>query len=138
MNIVALKGNLVRDPELKYTPSGAAVCEIGIAVNEVWYDANKQKQERVHFFGAVAWGATGENMAKYFTKGMPILIEGSLTQETWEDKESGKKREKTKIKIARWDFCGGDRKESASTTTAARAKVAPDADLDAPEDDIPF
>jgi len=142
LNIVALKGNLVRDPELKYTPSGAAVCEIGIAVNEVWHDANKQKQERVHFFGAVAWGATGENMAKYFTKGMPILIEGSLTQETWEDKESGKKREKTKIKIARWDFCGGDRKEGASTTAApaARPKVAADPDLDPADDgqDIPF
>jgi single-strand DNA-binding protein len=126
MNSVAIIGNLTRDPEVKYTPSGTAVCEVGIAVNEVWYNDKKEKCERVYFFGAVAWGNMAENIGKYFTKGQKIAITGSLTQETWEEKETQKKREKTKIKIAGFDFCGGGEKRDQAERPASN-KV-PDAD----------
>ncbi len=143
MNHVAIKGNLTRDPELKYTPSGAAVAGLSVAVNEVWYNDKKEKQERTHFIGCVAWGNLAENIAKFFTKGMPILIEGSLSQESWEDKESGKKREKTRVKVSGFDFCGGDRKPAANTSSGQPArhpsKPAADPDLDTEsDDDIPF
>lgn len=141
MNYTAQKGNLTRDPELKYLPSGAAVCELNIAVNEVWYNDAKEKQERVHFLGCIAYGKLGENIAKFFGKGMPILVEGSLTQESWEDKETGKKREKTRIKVSGFDFCGGEKKPAANTASGqpAASRPAPrDPDLDGDPSDIPF
>lgn len=146
MNIAIIKGNITREIEVKYLTSGTPVAEFSLAINEVWYNDAKEKQERTHFIGCVAWGTTAENIAKYFDKGSPILIEGSLTQETWEDKESGKKREKTKVKVSRWDFCGGDRKtgehrqtgEASRNAPAERMKPKPDPDLDPADDDIPF
>jgi single-strand DNA-binding protein len=139
MNAVHLIGNITRDIELKKVGENQVV-EFSIAINEVWYNQAKEKQERTHFIGCVAWGKLGENIAKYFGKGQRIAIDGSLAQETWEDKESGKKREKTKVRVSSFDFCGGDRKEGASTTAtpAARAKAAPDADLDPADEEIPF
>jgi single-strand DNA-binding protein len=107
-NKVILMGNLTRDPELKTLPRGKAVCELSLAVNKTWKDDNGQKQERTSFFGCSAFGSTAENLAKYFSKGKPILIEGELTQETWEDKETGKKREKTKVRVERFEFVGGN------------------------------
>lgn len=107
-NKVILMGNLTRDPELKTLPRGTAVCELSLAVNKVWKDDQGQKHERASFFGCVAFGTTAENLAKYFSKGKPILIEGELAQETWDDKETGKKREKTKVRIDRFEFVGGN------------------------------
>jgi single-strand DNA-binding protein len=142
MNHVAIIGNIVRDIELKYTPSGAAVAEFSVAVNEVWYNDAKEKQERTHFIGCVAWGKTGENIAKYFSKGQRIAVEGALNQDTWEDKESGKKREKTKVKVLGFDFCGDSKKVAQpepSSAPVARREAKADPDLDAKEqDDIPF
>lgn len=138
MNAVHIIGNLVRDPELKHTPSGTAICEISIAYNEVWYNDAKEKQERTHFFGAVAFAGRAESIAKYFVKGQKIAIEGTLSQETWTEKDTEKKREKTKIKITGFDFCG-DKKGESSASRTAPAKAPVDPDLD-PEDgdDIPF
>ncbi len=134
MNHVAIKGNITRDIELRYLPTGTAVAEFSVAVNEVWYNDKKEKQERVHFIGCVAWGSLAENISKCFGKGKPILIEGSLSQDTWEDKETKAKREKTKVKVSGFDFCGGDKKASAPTP-----QPKPDPDLDAPDNDpIPF
>lgn len=138
MNSVHIIGNLVRDPELKYTPSGAAICEISIAYNEVWYNDAKEKQERTHFFGAVAFAGRAESIAKYFVKGQKIAIEGMLSQETWTEKDTEKKREKTKIKITGFDFCG-DKKGESSAQRSATAKAPVDPDLDPKEvDDIPW
>jgi single-strand DNA-binding protein len=114
-------GNLTRDPELKHLPRGTAVCELSLAVNKVWKDDQGQKQERASFFGCVAYGSTAENLAKYFSKGKPILIEGELTQETWEDKETGKKREKTKVRIERFEFVGGNASDNGGKTSSPTA-----------------
>jgi single-strand DNA-binding protein len=151
-NKVILMGNLTRDPELKHLPRGTAVCELSLAVNKTWKDDSGQKQERTSFFGCSAFGSTAENLAKYFSKGKPILIEGELTQETWEDKETGKKREKTKVRIERFEFVGGQARgesDQGGQSSAAPAKpferrsqpAAPPRaprPMDTEDDDIPF
>jgi single-strand DNA-binding protein len=113
-------GNLTRDPELKHLPRGTAVCELSLAVNKTWKDDSGQRQERTSFFGCSAFGSTAENLAKYFSKGKPILIEGELTQETWEDKETGKKREKTKVRVERFEFVGGNDNRQGGQSSAPR------------------
>jgi len=140
MNHIAIIANLVRDPELKYTPSGTPICEISIAYNDVWYNDKKEKQERTHFFGAVAFGGRAESIAKHFVKGQKIALEGSLSMESWEDKDTGKKREKTKIKITGFDFCGDKKGESSAPSgRSAPVKAPVDPDLDPEdEDSIPF
>jgi single-strand DNA-binding protein len=146
-NKVILMGNLTRDPELKTLPRGTAVCELSLAVNKVWKDDQGQKHERASFFGCVAFGSTAENLAKYFAKGKPILIEGELAQETWDDKETGKKREKTKVRIDRFEFVGGNNDNRQGGQSSAprpdneeRKRPAYKAPLDELDDqsDIPF
>jgi len=135
MNVCILKGNLTRDPESKFLPSGDAVCDIGVAVSEVWYDKKDQKQERTSFFDCTAFGKSAESIGTFFKKGKPILIEGKLVQDMWEDKESGQKRSKIKIKIERWEFCGGDKADvPAEKKEGATEKKAPFVD----DTDIPY
>ena len=105
MNNVQLLGNLTRDPEVKYLTSGTAVGEFSIALNEKWKDKSSgQMKEKVHYVECKAWGATAENIAKYFAKGRKILVEGKLNYESWEDKESGKKRSKLTVTVGRFYF----------------------------------
>ena len=108
-NTVFYGGNLTRDPEIRYTPKGTAVFEITIANTEKWTAENGEKKERTCFAGATIWGKSGEVFAQYHHKGSQCLVQGRLMQETWEDKESGKKREKTKIRVDEWYFVGGKR-----------------------------
>lgn len=97
-NKVILVGNLTRDPEVKYVGSGTAVCEIGLAVNRTWYDktANEKKEETT-FVDVTLWGRQAEVAGQYLSKGRPVLIEGRLQLDTWEDRESGKKRSKLRV-----------------------------------------
>jgi single-strand DNA-binding protein len=81
--IVVLAGNLTRDPEMKYLPSGTPVCEFGMAINEKWND-NGEKKERVSFLDVKCFGKTAETAAQYLSKGKPVSIEGKLQQERWE------------------------------------------------------
>ena len=127
-NKVILMGNLTRDPELKTLPRGTAVCELSLAVNKTWKDDQGQKHERASFFGCVAFGSTAENLAKYFSKGKPILIEGELAQETWDDKETGKKREKTKVRVERFEFVGGNDSRGGSDNRQGGQASAPHPD----------
>lgn len=148
MNIVILKGNITRDVELKHTPSGVPVAEIGIAINKVWHTDSGERKEKVSFHDCRAWRSTAENIAKHFSKGKPILIEGELTQEEWEDKETGKKRRKTLVIINRFHFAGDvrarpapeepeDRRTSYASPKDAATNTNPvEGSLD--EDDIPF
>jgi len=98
MNKVILSGNITRDIELRYTPNGKAVCDIGIANNDT--------KDKTAFIECVAWDKNAEFISKYFGKGKAILIEGSLIQDEWEDKDSGKKRTKTRVNIFRAEFQG--------------------------------
>jgi len=120
-NTVIYGGNLTRDPELRYTPKGTAVCELSIANTEKWTAENGEKKERTCFAGATIWGKSGEVFAQYHKKGQQCLVQGRLMQETWDDKESGKKREKTKIRVDEWFFVGGKRDgEKVQESTASR------------------
>ncbi len=97
-NRVILLGNLTRDPELRYTPQGSAVCEFGLALNEVYTNKNtNEKTEKVHFIDITCWGRTAEIASEYLKKGSQAHIEGKLTQDRWEDKDNGQKRSKVKV-----------------------------------------
>ena len=103
MNNVILLGNLTRDPELTSSKSGTSIVNITIAENKTII-SNGEKQTKTNFFPCTAFGKTAENIAKYFSKGKPILIEGSLQQEVWET--DGKKNSKIKVVIEKFDFIG--------------------------------
>ena len=104
LNRITLIGNLTRDPELRTVSSGATVCEIGLAMNRTWVDANGQKQEEVTFVDLSFWGKSGENAAKYLSKGSKVYAEGRLQLSTWKDAESGKDRSKLRIVGERIQF----------------------------------
>lgn len=147
INQVTIGGNLVRDPELKYTPKGTAICDATIANNESWVSESGEKKERVTFVGLVIWGKIAEAFAQYHRKGSQVLAQGRLTQETWEDKETGKKREKTKVRVDKWFFVGSKPAAGAQSPAPTPRASAPapskaaSSDLDGPppeEDDVPF
>lgn len=97
-NRVVLMGNLTRDPQVKYTPGGTAVCEIGLAINRTWFDkAANAKKEEVTFVDVTLWGRTAEVAGEYLVKGANAMIEGRLQLESWVDKTSGEKRQKLKV-----------------------------------------
>jgi single-strand DNA-binding protein len=96
-NKVILLGNLTRDPEVRYTPKGTAVTELGMAVNRVYTAENGEKREETTFVDVTLWGRTAEIAGEYLKKGRPVLIEGRLQLDTWDDKQSGQKRSKLKV-----------------------------------------
>ena len=91
-NKVILMGNLTRDPELRYTPKGTAIAKIGLAVNRVWTNEAGEKKEEVTFVDVDIFGRTAENVGQYMRKGRPILIEGRLKLDQWDDKQTGQKK----------------------------------------------
>jgi single-strand DNA-binding protein len=107
VNKVILIGHLGAKPELKYLPSGQAVCEMRLATNEVFNDKQNQRQERTEWHAVVAWGKTAENCAQYLDKGRQVYIEGRLQTRSWDDKNTGEKRYKTEIVANQVTFLGG-------------------------------
>ena len=97
LNKVMLIGNLTRDPELRHTPKGTAVAELGLAINRVWKDEQGQKQEETTFVDVTLWGRQAELAQQYLGKGNPVYIEGRLNLDTWDDKATGQKRSKLKV-----------------------------------------
>jgi single-strand DNA-binding protein len=91
LNRVLLIGNVTRDPELRYTPKGTAVTEIGVAINRV-YTTNDEKHEDVTFVQVELWARLAEVAAQYLKKGRSVFIEGRLQVQSWDDKQSGQKR----------------------------------------------
>ena len=97
-NRVIIMGNLTRDPEVRYIPSGSAVCDIGVACNRTWFDKqSNQKKEEVTFVDVTLWGRTAEIAGEYLSKGRGVHIEGYLKMDEWQDKTSGQKRTKLKV-----------------------------------------
>jgi len=97
-NKVILVGNLTRDPQVKYTTGGTAVTEIGLAVNRRWLDKqSNQWKDETTFVDVTLWGRTAEIAGEYLAKGRPVLIEGRLQLDTWDDRESGQKRSKLRV-----------------------------------------
>ena len=152
-NKVILVGNLTRDPELRYTPKGTAVAKIGLAVNRTWRNEAGETKEEVTFVDVDVFGRTAENVGQYMRKGSPMLVEGRLRLDTWEDKQTNQKRSKLGVVAETVQFLGSARgADVASGATGAdvaprkapAAKPAPatepaDADVPPPEDDdVPF
>lgn len=141
MNITILKGNLTRDPELRYTPKGTAIAQSAVAVNRKWTGEDGQPREEVTFVDFESWGRTAEVMAQYFRKGKPILIQGRLKLDQWDDKQTGQKRSKLKVVVDRFEFCGGEM-GGAPAAAGEAPQQHPNYDApqaDAPEsDDVPF
>jgi len=131
-NKVLLMGNLTRDPELKYTQGGMAICEFGIAINSSYTRKSGEKVEEVFFFDCQAWGKRGEVIAEYFKKGKPIFIEGTLRQERWED-ASGTKKSRIKVNVDQFQFVGGKRDDESFGGPPAR-----ETQPDVVNDDIAF
>jgi single-strand DNA-binding protein len=106
VNKVILVGNLGRDPELRYIPSGQAVANFTLATNDRWRDKEGNNQERTEWHRIVVWGKSAENCAQYLQKGRSVYIEGRLQTREWEDKD-GNKRQTTETIAQTVQFLGG-------------------------------
>ena len=146
-NKVILVGNLTRDPELRYTPKGTAIAKIGLAVNRVWTNDAGEKKEDVTFVDVDVFGRTAENVGQYMRKGRPILIEGRLKLDQWDDKQTGQKKSKLGVVAEIVQFLGSPSGGGEGGASAPRApRPAPSAPAgepvegDAPpeSDDVPF
>lgn len=147
-NKVILAGNLTRDPELRYTPKGTAIARLGIACNRKWKSESGEMKEEVTFVDVDAFGKTAEVIGQYLKKGRPILIEGRLRYDTWEDKQSGQKKSKLGVVLESFQFLdsGGGRGEGASEAPRTRpasgsapaAPESPEAESPPEHDDVPF
>jgi single-strand DNA-binding protein len=96
LNKIVIIGNITKDPEVRYTPSGAAVCNLRIASSRVWKDKAGEKKEETCFVTVVVWGKRAENCAEQLKKGVPVFIEGRLQSRSWDD-ANGKKQYATEI-----------------------------------------
>jgi len=146
-NKVILLGNLTRDPEVRYTPKGSAVCDLGIAVNRVYTTDSGEKREEATFVDVTFWGRTAEVAGEYLKKGRPVFIEGRLQLDSWEDKQSGQKRSKLKVIGETMQLIGArsagpsEQGEEDRTSRAAGKSGAPPPKTSAPQpddDEIPF
>jgi single-strand DNA-binding protein len=153
-NKVILAGNLTRDPELRYTPKGTAIARIGMAINRTWKTETGETKEEVTFVDVDAFGRQAEVIAQYMKKGRPLLIEGRLKLDQWEDKTTHQKQSKLRVVLDGFSFIdsrapdgGGPGVEStrprqaAPAPTAAPSTAAEPAEAEAPaaeEDDVPF
>ena|SRR5256885_161662 len=148
-NRVILAGNLTRDPELRYTPKGTAVARIGMAINRTWKSETGETKEEVTFVDVDAWGRQAEVIAQYVKKGRPLLVEGRLKLDQWEDKNTHQKQSKLKVILESFSFLDSARGDGNGPTDPARVRSAPaaaaaapepsEAEADPPEqDDVPF
>src|SRR5450432_2425368 len=134
-NKVILVGNLTRDPELRYTPKGLAIAKIGLAVNRNWTSESGEKKEEVTFVDVDIFGRTAENVAQYMRKGRPILVEGRLKLDQWDDKQTGQKRSKLGVVAETVQFLGSapGAGEGGSSATPRAPRPAAAASAPAPE-----
>src|SRR3989440_9377794 len=143
-NKVILLGNLTRDPEVRYTPKGSAVCDLGIAINRQYTLDSGEKREEVTFVDVVLWSRLAEIAGEYLKKGRPIFIEGRLQLDTWDDKQSGQKRSKLRVIGETMQLLGGRPAATAAASEGGEsrpAKTAPPPKPQAGEpddDEIPF
>jgi len=164
LNKVMLIGNLTRDPEMKYTPKGTAIAEIGLAVNRNYTTESGEKREEVTFIDITLWGRTAEVVGEFCKKGRPIYVEGRLQLDSWDDKQTGQKRSKLKVVGdaiqllgsreggggggggggENYGGGGGDEPRGGRPQGRPAGRPAPpprppvDPDLDVPGDEIPF
>ena len=149
LNRVLLIGNLTRDPEVRYTPKGTPVTEIGLAVNRIYSGEDGEKKEETTFVDVTLWARQAEIAGQYLKKGRPVFIEGRLQLDTWDDKQTGQKRSRLRVVAENIQLLGSRQEREGSapsdpyrrnpTVSAPPARPEPrDPDLDAEPDDIPF
>lgn len=156
INKVILIGNVTRDPEVKFTPKGTAVTDLGLALNRTYTADNNEKREETTFVDVELWGRTAEVAGEYAKKGRQIYIEGRLKIDSWEDKQSGQKRSRLRVVGEVLQFLGsrpggsggsgdgegersyGDRPASPRSQQRPSAPPPSSRPDDAADDDIPF
>ena len=150
-NKVILVGNLTRDPELRYTPKGLAIAKLGLAVNRVWKNEAGENKEEVTFVDIDAFGKQAETIGQYLKKGRPILIEGRLRLDQWDDKQTGQKRSRLGVVLEGFQFLDSGNRGDTATEAPRRPAAASAAPAETPppaapepepaqpeEDDVPF
>lgn len=151
-NKVILIGNLTRDPEVRYTPKGTAVAKLGLAINRTWRTETGEQREEVTFVDVDAFGRQAETIGQYLRKGRPVLVEGRLRLDTWEDKQSGQKRSRLGVVLESFQFLdsgGGGGRNAADTSGGTEGRVRDTGSTasshseesggpPANEDDVPF
>lgn len=150
LNRVLLIGNLTRDPEVRYTPKGTAVTDIGMAINRVFTSEDGERREEVTYVDVVLWARLAEIAGQYLKKGRPVFIEGRLQLDTWDDKQTGQKRSRMRVVAENLQLLGSRESEGGPTGPAPARRPATgatqsppasqprDPDLDVEPDDIPF
>jgi single-strand DNA-binding protein len=148
LNKVMLIGNLTRDPEVRFTPKGSAVADIGIATNRTWRTESGEEKEEVCYVNVVVWGKQAESAGKYLKKGRPVFVEGRLQFESWE--KNGEKRSTLKVHCERLQFLGsagggggrgtdgGDQGSEVASSSSSSEKASTSSEPDLENDDIPF
>ena len=150
-NKVILMGNLTRDPEVKYTSSGTAIAKLGMAINRYWRNQDGQQQEETTFVDVDAFGRQAETIGQYLKKGRPIMVEGRLKLDQWDDKQTGQKRSKMGIVLENFQFLdsrgeggggggnfSGDGGGSAPSGGGGNAPAQGGGGGFAEDDDVPF
>ena len=135
LNKVFLIGNLVRPPELRYTPSGTAVADMRIAVNRSFTTQGGEKRDDTCFLTVVVWGKQAEACGEYLDKGRPILVEGRLQTREWETKD-GQKRNVVEVVAERVQFLGRGKEDGRAPATVPSAE--PFSEENSGDDDVPF
>ncbi|MEE9368248.1 MAG: single-stranded DNA-binding protein [Pontiella sp.] len=139
-NRVLLMGNLTKNPELRQTPSGTAVTEFGLAINESFKNKAGETVEQTCFVDVVVWGRQAETSAEYLHKGSSAFIEGRLQLDKWEN-EKGEKRSKLRVRADRVQFLGSPGKNteiSAASGESAPQEASQPTAIPADDDDVPF
>jgi len=147
-NKVILAGNLTRDPELRYTPKGTPIAKIGMALNRTWKNEAGETKEEVTFVDVDAFGRQAEVIGQYLKKGRPLLVEGRLKLDTWEDKNTHQKVSKLRVVLESFSFLdsrgeggGGEFRKPAGPTIPPASAAAPAEEPSGEppsEDDVPF
>ena len=157
VNKVMLLGNITRDLEVRYTPKGTAVCDLGMAVNRIRTGGNGERIEEVNYVDVTLWGRQAELAGQYLSKGRSVFIEGRLQLDQWDDKQTGQKRSRLRVVGENMQFIGGQGGSGSnqSGSGAPRQQTAPSDQQQSPpqsdqggaaaaesfdndEDDIPF
>ena len=139
INRVVLVGNLTRDPELRHTPSGTAVCSLRLAVNSRRKDQSGQWVDKPNYFDITVWGQQGESCAQYLSKGRPVAVDGRLEWREW-DAQDGGKRQAVEVVADSVQVLGGrgDGEGGGNQFIPQGAGADPAPDMAPPDDDIPF
>jgi len=135
LNKVFLIGNLTRDPEVRYTPSGTAVAQLGLATNRRWKDRQSgEMREDATFVDIEVWGRQAELAGQYLSKGRPVFVEGRLRLDQWEDRNTGQKRSRLKVVGENFQFLGSRGDGGGGGGGGARRSSPPKGSAPAQED----